>query len=58
MSYILPIPDFFDADKLDQVWRVPYEKRAQEAKNWALQYGLQPASVDGTKTWPWKIRRP
>ena len=51
MSYILPIPDFFDADKLDQVWRVPYEKRAQEAKNWALQYGLQPASVDRTKTW-------
>ena len=51
MSYILPIPDFFDADKLDQVWRVPYEKRAQEAKNWALQHGLQPASVDRTKTW-------
>ena len=51
MSNILPIPDFFDPDKLDQVWRVPYEERAKDAKTWALQHGLQPASTDKTKTW-------
>jgi nicotinamidase-related amidase len=51
MSNILPIPDFFDSEKLDHVWRVPYEKRAKNAKDWALQNGLQPASADGPKTW-------
>jgi len=47
----LPMPDFFEAEKLDQVWRVPYEERAREAKDWALQHGLQPASADETNTW-------
>ncbi len=47
----LPIPGFFDSGKLDQVWRVPYEERAKDAKDWALQHRLQPASVDQTKTW-------
>jgi nicotinamidase-related amidase len=47
----LPIPDFFDPGKLDQVWRVPYEERAKDAKDWALQHGLQPASADRTQTW-------
>jgi nicotinamidase-related amidase len=51
MSKILPIPDFFDSDTLDQVWRVPYEKRAKEAEDWALQHALQPASADETETW-------
>jgi nicotinamidase-related amidase len=57
MGNILPIPDFFDRSKLDKVWRVPYEERAKQAKDWALQHGLQPASplgtmsVDRTKTW-------
>ena len=47
----LPIPDFFDPGKLDQVWRIPYEERAKQASDWALQHGLQPASDDRTKTW-------
>jgi nicotinamidase-related amidase len=47
----LAIPEFFDSGKLDQVWRVPYEERAKDAKDWALQHGLQPASADQTKTW-------
>jgi nicotinamidase-related amidase len=51
MSNILPIPDFFDPGKLDQVWRIPYEERAKNAQEWALQYRLQPASADQTKTW-------
>jgi nicotinamidase-related amidase len=51
MGNILPIPEFFDPDKLDQVWRVPYEERARQARAWALQHGLQSASSNGTKTW-------
>ena len=51
MSNILPIPNFFDSGKFDQVWRVPYEERARAAKDWALRYGLQPASNDRAKTW-------
>lgn len=51
MSNILPIPDFFDSGKLDQVWRVPYEERARDAKDWALQHGLQPATADQPKIW-------
>ena len=51
MSDILPIPDFFDPGRLDQVWSVAYEDRARDAKEWAFQLGLQPASADGTKTW-------
>jgi nicotinamidase-related amidase len=47
----LPIPGFFDSGKLDQVWRVPYEERAKDAKDWALQHRLQPASAGQTKTW-------
>ena len=48
MSNILPIPDFFDPGKLDQVWRVLYEERAGQARDWALQHGIQPASPMGT----------
>jgi len=51
MNKLLPIPDFFDSGRLDQVWRVPYDERAIEAQDWAHQYGLQPASADQTKTW-------
>ncbi len=47
----LPIPDFFEADKVSAVWRVAYEERAKGARDWAHQHGLQPASVDSTKTW-------
>ncbi|MDQ3004808.1 MAG: isochorismatase [Chloroflexota bacterium] len=48
---IFPIPDFFDVNKVGTVWRIPYEQRAQQARAWALQHGLQPASVDTAKTW-------
>jgi len=47
----LPIPDFFDAQKVGRVWRVPYEERARQARDWASKNGLQPASADSTKTW-------
>ena len=42
----LPIPEHFDATKISEVWRVPYQQRAAEAKNWAKQHSIQPASSD------------
>jgi nicotinamidase-related amidase len=48
---LMPIPEFFDADRVGSVWRIPYEERARQARDWARQHGLQSASVDSTKTW-------
>ena len=47
----LPIPDFFDPHKVGTIWRIPYEERAVQARDWARQHGLQPAATDSTKTW-------
>jgi nicotinamidase-related amidase len=47
----LPIPDFFNAETVGAVWRIPYEERARQARDWARQYGLQPVAADSTKTW-------
>ena len=47
----LPIPDFFDTTRIGTVWRIPYEERAAQARDWANRHGLQPAAADGTKTW-------
>ncbi|HXF85250.1 MAG TPA: hypothetical protein VNK49_07655 [Anaerolineales bacterium] len=47
----LPVPDFFDESKVESVWRIPYEERAKQAREWARRHGLQPASADSTKTW-------
>jgi nicotinamidase-related amidase len=45
----LPVPPFYDPDKVGQVWRVPYQNRAEEAKQWIVQNKIQPASNDGFK---------
>lgn len=45
----LPIPPHYDPDSVDQVWRVPYEERAHEARRWALEHDLQPAARDEFK---------
>ncbi|MCC3406813.1 MAG: isochorismatase [Microcoleus sp. PH2017_10_PVI_O_A] len=42
----LPIPEYFNAQKISEIWRVPYQERATEAKDWALKHGIQPASSD------------
>ncbi|MEG4206552.1 isochorismatase [Microcoleus sp. Pol7_A1] len=42
----LPTPDYFDTKKVGQVWRVPYQERAAEAKKWAKKYSIQPAAND------------
>jgi nicotinamidase-related amidase len=45
----LPIPSFFDRKKVGEVWRVPYQERAAEAKAWAKQHNIKPAAEDKTR---------
>lgn len=45
----LPIPSFFDVRRVGEVWRVPYQDRATQAKEWAKQHRLQPAAKDKTR---------
>ena len=47
----LPLPEFYDPGTVGAVWRVPYEERARQARDWARQHALQPVSFDPTKTW-------
>jgi nicotinamidase-related amidase len=42
----LAIPNFFQAAKVSEVWRVPYQKRAIDAQNWAKEFNIQSASQD------------
>jgi nicotinamidase-related amidase len=45
----LPIPPHFDSEKVGEVWKVPYQQRAQDAKKWAKEHRLKPASRDKLK---------
>ncbi len=45
----LPIPPHFDAEKVGQVWRVPYQERAAQAEQWAKEHGIRPAAQDKFK---------
>jgi nicotinamidase-related amidase len=47
----LPIPPFFDPGSVGSVWRIPYEERARQARDWTRQHGLQPAYADSPRTW-------
>ena len=45
----LPIPAHFDRTRVGEVWRVPYQERAVQAKQWAKQHQLAPAAKDKTR---------
>lgn len=45
----LPIPTFFAADRVGDVWQVPYQERAAQAEAWADQHHLQSAAQDRTR---------
>jgi len=45
----LPIPPHFDPSKISEIWKVPYQQRAEEASKWSLQYDIRPASEDKLK---------
>lgn len=42
----LPIPDFFNANAVGKIWRVPYQNRATEAQDYAKKNNLSPAYAD------------
>jgi nicotinamidase-related amidase len=42
----LPLPPFFDKDAVSRVYRVPYQQRAAEAREWARSHGVRPAAED------------
>lgn len=46
----LPLPQHFDANQVDHVWRIPYQERQQEALTWAKQHSISPASDDDLRT--------
>lgn len=45
----LPLPPHFTAAKVGQVWQVPYQERATQARAWATQHQLLPAANDRFK---------
>ncbi len=46
----LPIPPHFEAQKVGKVWRVPYQERAQQARDWAKIHQIKPAFEDKKRT--------
>jgi nicotinamidase-related amidase len=42
----LSIPPHYDSEIVGKVWRVPYQQRAEEARRWAEQHAVKPASRD------------
>ncbi len=42
----LPIPAYFDPQRVDQVWRVPYQERALDAERWTKRHNIHPVSQD------------
>ena len=49
LSYKVPIPNFFKPSQVQEIYRVPYQQRATEAKIYAQQNNLKPASEDKTR---------
>ena len=49
MPSTLPIPDFFDSERVGQLYRVPYETRATEAREWARRHYVSPAAGDAPR---------
>ncbi len=45
----LPIPEHFDSKKVGEVWKVPYQKLAESAKQYAQKYDIKSAKQDQTK---------
>ncbi len=45
----LPQPAFFDENAVSRVYRVPYQERAAEAREWARLHDLRPAALDAER---------
>lgn len=42
----LPIPDFYYPEKVENVYKVPYEQRQKQAQNWAKEHKIQSSTDD------------
>ena len=42
----LPLPSFYDPESVGDVWKVPYQERAEQARQWAEGYDISPAAED------------
>jgi nicotinamidase-related amidase len=45
----LPLPPHWNPGRVEDIWRVPYEERAEEAEEWARQHGIAPARDDARR---------
>jgi nicotinamidase-related amidase len=43
----LPLPPHYDPERVGEIWRVPYQQRADAARVWAEEHGLHPALENG-----------
>jgi nicotinamidase-related amidase len=46
----LPLPPYFDPAAASRVFRVPYQERAAEAREWAARHAIRPAVEDARRT--------
>lgn len=46
---MLPIPEYFDPEKADQVWKVPYQERALQARAFAREHQIRSAADDNRR---------
>jgi len=46
LSPELPVPAHFAAGNVGKVWKVPYQERATQARQWAQEQSLRPATAD------------
>lgn len=46
---MLPLPPHFDPASVERIWRTPYQKRAEEARQWAYKHEVQPISKDNIR---------
>lgn len=42
----LPVPLHFKPEKVGEVWKVPYQERAEHAEKWARKHNILPAHAD------------
>jgi hypothetical protein len=46
----LQLPPHYDPGQVASVWRVPYERRAAEARRWSAEHAIRPAAQDDFRT--------
>lgn len=46
----LPLPPHYEPERVGEIWKVPYQERAEQARQWRRQQNIQPAAGDKFKT--------